>query len=260
VLFDEVDELIRDRRKDRSDPFGRFLTTSMLPKLAQLWKQRRILFFVATNNISEADPAIRRSQRFDASIFAAPPSYWVKRQLLEQELGAIPDGLAMADVNSALEQDKKMNNDNALGIFALVRHDQMAELADLTRREAGGAAPNADNLKAALLKMGSDLEKVEWASSDDNRDPFDLWRDYRALERHDYRREALALVDELPADLPEGWSTEQGADDQRYLDVRGAVEDAISVTTDGMWAIAHGAWEATDDGLLRFVTGDAGAG
>jgi SpoVK/Ycf46/Vps4 family AAA+-type ATPase len=40
VLFDEVDELIRSRGEAETDPFGRFLTTSMLPKIAQLWSQR----------------------------------------------------------------------------------------------------------------------------------------------------------------------------------------------------------------------------
>ena len=57
VLFDEIDELIR-KRDGETDPFGRFLTTSMLPKLAKLWDQRRVLFFVATNDVDVADPAL----------------------------------------------------------------------------------------------------------------------------------------------------------------------------------------------------------
>ena len=67
VLFDEIDELMRERETE-PDAFGRFLTTSMLPKLAELWKQRRIIYFVATNHIAHFDQALTRSQRFDALI------------------------------------------------------------------------------------------------------------------------------------------------------------------------------------------------
>jgi hypothetical protein len=44
ILFDEIDELVRAREKD-SDAFGRFLTTSMLPKLAELWSGRKVIYF-----------------------------------------------------------------------------------------------------------------------------------------------------------------------------------------------------------------------
>lgn len=60
VLFDEIDELVRERQKE-PDAFGRFLTTSMLPKLAELWKQRRIIYFVATNHVAYFDSALTKS-------------------------------------------------------------------------------------------------------------------------------------------------------------------------------------------------------
>jgi SpoVK/Ycf46/Vps4 family AAA+-type ATPase len=74
ILFDEIDELVRAREKD-SDAFGRFLTTSMLPKLAELWKGRRVIYFVATNHIKFFDPAIRRAERFDTLVDVSPPSF-----------------------------------------------------------------------------------------------------------------------------------------------------------------------------------------
>ena len=46
ILFDEIDELVRERDMEK-DAFGRFLTTSMLPKLAELWEARKILYFVS---------------------------------------------------------------------------------------------------------------------------------------------------------------------------------------------------------------------
>jgi len=47
----------------------------MLPKLAELWKQRRIIYFLATNHIAFFDAAIVRSQRFDVCIFVPPASF-----------------------------------------------------------------------------------------------------------------------------------------------------------------------------------------
>jgi SpoVK/Ycf46/Vps4 family AAA+-type ATPase len=74
VLFDEIDELVRER-KDSADAFGRFLTTSMLPKLAFLWKIRKVIYFVNTNYLEYFDTAITRDERFDALIFVPPPSF-----------------------------------------------------------------------------------------------------------------------------------------------------------------------------------------
>ena len=88
ILFDEIDELVRAReheidglgraREQENDAFGRFLTTSMLPKLAELWKRQKVIYFVATNHIEFFDPAIIRAQRFDALI-RVPSSFIQKK-------------------------------------------------------------------------------------------------------------------------------------------------------------------------------------
>ena len=85
VLFDEIDELVRAREKEH-DAFGRFLTTSMLPKLAELWKRRKVIYFIATNHISFFDPAVIRAERFDALIHVSPPSLERKLDRLESLL------------------------------------------------------------------------------------------------------------------------------------------------------------------------------
>jgi hypothetical protein len=77
VLFDEIDELVREREIE-PDQFGRFLTTSMLPRLAELWRGRKVMFFVATNHIEYFDRAVTRSERFDAIIFMSPPAFDAK--------------------------------------------------------------------------------------------------------------------------------------------------------------------------------------
>lgn len=73
VLFDEVDELFREREGVDTELVSRFLTTSMLPKVAELWAQRRALFLVATNRIEAFDAAITRAERFDATLFVPGP-------------------------------------------------------------------------------------------------------------------------------------------------------------------------------------------
>src|SRR5262249_53914110 len=105
ILFDEVDELVRERafrnpqqEQASADMFGRFLTTSMLPKLAELWKQRKILYFVATNHLEYFDEAIKRSQRFDAHLFVAPPSFEKKKKVL----------------NGLLEKDLQLNKETII--------------------------------------------------------------------------------------------------------------------------------------------------
>jgi hypothetical protein len=78
VLFDEFDELVRDRVSSGAQPFSRLLTTAMLPKLARLYKQATLVFIIATNNIGEFDLAIRRQGRFDRVVQIMPPTYEAK--------------------------------------------------------------------------------------------------------------------------------------------------------------------------------------
>ncbi len=167
VLFDEIDELVRERL-DEHDAFGRFLTTSMLPKLAELWEQRRIIYFVATNHIKYFDRAITRSQRFDALILVSPPSYETKmtglRQILqkpgsESVLRDLPDfkkrmweALERAGKSSACEADRNAAlEDNVLAKFVLLRWDQLDELA--YHLGSGAAAVDEDAIKVALGRI-----------------------------------------------------------------------------------------------------------
>jgi len=88
VLFDEIDELVRSRGTD-SEVFGRFLTTGMLPKIAELWSQGRLIYFVATNHLEYFDDAITRSHRFDAAIHVAPPSFVARQKALLAQLNSL---------------------------------------------------------------------------------------------------------------------------------------------------------------------------
>jgi hypothetical protein len=142
VLFDEIDELVREREEGK-EAFGRFLTTSMLPKLAELWEQRRTLYFVATNHIKYFDRAITRSQRFDALILVAPSSFEAKVEELgrllhcgeacklefgEDEFWPVLQR-AGRPRNDTSERAEPLNGGDVLAKFVLLRFDQLAELA-----------------------------------------------------------------------------------------------------------------------------------
>jgi len=154
VLFDEIDELVRERDIE-PDQFGRFLTTSMLPRLAELWKGRKVMYFVATNHIGYFDRAVTRSERFDAIICISPPSFAAK----EKELLRILKDTYLAEPTLApdvtkdavekamprkrcknLEQEtdkgkrdrigaERLPKDCVLAKFALIRWDELHDLA-----------------------------------------------------------------------------------------------------------------------------------
>ncbi|ACO34259.1 ATPase, AAA family [Acidobacterium capsulatum ATCC 51196] len=153
ILFDEIDELVRERNIE-PDQFGRFLTTSMLPRLAELWKARKVIYFVATNHIEAFDVAITRSSRFDAVIFLSPPDFEVKKkkilQILREDYSIRTD--FSPDLNQALveksfpqeecyselsktenaggaEPPKRIPEENLLAKFAIVRWDELHEIA-----------------------------------------------------------------------------------------------------------------------------------
>jgi SpoVK/Ycf46/Vps4 family AAA+-type ATPase len=78
VLLDEFDEMGRDRSQS-SDLLSRFITTSMLPKLAAINKERKIVFLLATNYVSHFDAAFSRGGRFDMILQVMPPTAAAKQ-------------------------------------------------------------------------------------------------------------------------------------------------------------------------------------
>ncbi|MGH9793387.1 MAG: AAA family ATPase [Candidatus Acidiferrales bacterium] len=168
ILFDEIDELVRERTIE-PDAFGRFLTTSMLPKLAELWKQRKVVYFVATNHIEYFDQAIKRSERFDVVLLVNSPSYEKKVAELRRRLGKpdlvfeptfeeIESELNSAGMHAPPSEHTELTSENALAKFVLLRWDQMAELAHhLTGRlGANERSISKGTLTSALAAM-SDL-------------------------------------------------------------------------------------------------------
>jgi hypothetical protein len=212
VLFDEIDELVRERNIEK-DAFGRFLTTSMLPKLAELWDARKILYFVATNHINYFDSAIVRSHRFDALILVSPPSFktkikrltdllfdvyripkvrfQIKEREIQKHLESFKDDKtqhAVDDMQDALRahwRELELQSNQVLAKFALLRFDELEELANRLAEILKGSSRRRyvsnDNLKAALLKVDDSQWRKNESYSDYLRDVQSERRDYQML-------------------------------------------------------------------------------
>jgi hypothetical protein len=77
IFFDEMDALM-------------FLTTVMLPKLAELHDRGQSMFFMATNHQDRFDPALKRAGRFDLLLCMGPPLLQQKLDKIESFKGPKP--------------------------------------------------------------------------------------------------------------------------------------------------------------------------
>ena len=212
VLFDEIDELVRERDIEK-DAFGRFLTTSMLPKLAELWSARKMLYFVATNHINYFDSAIIRSHRFDALILVSPPSFKAKISEMKRLLAtkyALPgrsfatnenevqgvlkslrkkaNSLASNEKQEKIIREQKLAPEFMLAKLVLLRWDELDELAARLVRILKSKSPAPKKISTPILKKA--LSKVgdsEWRK---NKSYFDYLRE-TGSERRDYQMEIV---------------------------------------------------------------------
>jgi AAA+ superfamily predicted ATPase len=149
VFFDEMDALAQTREGDDFDEgkkglsarviqllqqnprSGRggvldvtrqLLTTSMLPKLTNLWDQKRVIFLMATNHKQQLDPAITRPNRFDLLLCVAPPS-WDKKCAVENLAMFLPTAEQSKEISKEeqenQESDKREINKELLRLAPL---------------------------------------------------------------------------------------------------------------------------------------------
>lgn len=87
VIFDECDELFRDRTPSADTEQTRgitaFVTASMLPKLQELHDRGRIVFFICTNKFDTIDPAIKRGGRIDHIVGIGPPDETARSKITD---------------------------------------------------------------------------------------------------------------------------------------------------------------------------------
>jgi SpoVK/Ycf46/Vps4 family AAA+-type ATPase len=98
VLFDECDELFRERKpsqgNDQVRGIAAFVTASMLPKLQELHDRGQIVLFILTNHFATMDPAIKRLGRVDHIIGVGPPDAAQRTVILQK---AFDDELSKED-------------------------------------------------------------------------------------------------------------------------------------------------------------------
>ncbi len=216
ILFDEIDELVRERDIE-PDQFGRFLTTSMLPRLAELWQARKVMYFVATNHIEYFDRAVTRSERFDAIVFIGPPSFEAKKAELSDILRdrydkknvQFEDGLTKDEVDKAMPSEecaaaegetekekrralkaKSLPDKNALAKFALLRWDELNELALRVAPILGGTTLTKEALEKALQGVNDGKSRSLGEYCRFSSDP-------KNYERFDASRNAVWIVTEI---------------------------------------------------------------
>jgi SpoVK/Ycf46/Vps4 family AAA+-type ATPase len=96
ILFDEMDALAQTRVNAALDVTRQLLTTSMLPKLADLYDRARVIFLMATNHKKDLDAAITRPGRFDLLLCVGPPTWEGKLKGIRKAL----KGLAVGDFDT----------------------------------------------------------------------------------------------------------------------------------------------------------------
>jgi hypothetical protein len=86
ILFDECDELFRDRKPlegtEQMREITAFVTASMLPKLQKLHDEGQVLFFICTNQIESMDKAVCRGGRIDHVVGIGPPDQSARLRIL----------------------------------------------------------------------------------------------------------------------------------------------------------------------------------
>lgn len=86
ILFDECDELFRDR--DQTAASSRnilsFATACMLPKLQELYESRTVVFVLATNYLANIDKAVRRPGRFDLKLLWDRPDEHARKMFIRR--------------------------------------------------------------------------------------------------------------------------------------------------------------------------------
>ena len=223
ILFDEIDELVRARELE-PDAFGRFLTTSMLPKLAELWKARKVIYFIATNHIRFFDSAVTRAERFDALVHVAPPSFKKKLDrvvhlLNENSIQVAPHRLSRRDVESALHSarrelqaqdgasDTPLPQRHILAKFMLMRWDQLEQLASAIK----ACHPSQRTITLSRSLMEQALTAIA--------DPFfatcEPFRDFIESARYEQRDYSKTQVWQITGNVP--------GNCERHLELRNGI-------------------------------------
>ncbi|MFL4468506.1 AAA family ATPase [Tateyamaria armeniaca] len=99
VLFDELEEMILSRAEG-AEKDSRLLTSSMLPRIADLRELEKVVFIFATNSLPvDLDPAAIRPGRFDiVRLVDLPSAENLQKFLLGRSAALLPSAPAAAEI------------------------------------------------------------------------------------------------------------------------------------------------------------------
>jgi hypothetical protein len=162
VMFDEMDALGRRREVPQGgglDITSQFLTTSMLPKLAKLHDDGRVVFFMLTNHRRDFDAAITRPGRFDLLLCQGPPEAQTK-------VASLPALMREKGEPSELKAAKRtlmpwLKDDPTRNMLNRFTVDEFKGFLEAIKRDQ--AMPLGEALEN-LGRMGFQSRVTEWAN------------------------------------------------------------------------------------------------
>jgi adenylate kinase family enzyme len=153
ILFDEIDRMILDRESekytDQSDIF-QFMTPSMLTKLRNLRKKKRVIFLVATNYAERIDKAVKRRGRLDAHILLPPPDIPGRIEIFKQLISERIENRTRRKAFEKVAAQKLMSIVKRTRLMVFV---ELKELVDKATKSLGEKdRTNTNKIIAALKK------------------------------------------------------------------------------------------------------------
>jgi len=205
---------------------------------------RKIMYFVATNHIEFFDPAITRSQRFDAVLFISPPSFDSKKRQLEKILREqyglrrkLELRVTREDIEESLDTfkcangEKDIPSEGVLAKFALLRFDELGELAlNLKKVVQKGGMISKEVLSGAL----SEIHDARW------RGPSEYSNYLRgpSFERLDLTKEHIWRIKGLPENLRSNYISKRHQKPVLVARVKGLSD--ISIPQHELVSLTHG--------------------
>jgi len=165
ILFDEVEEFVRDR-KEEQQPSSRMLTTSMLSLIQELRNKKGVIFIVATNYLDKFDAAITRTGgRFDMMVLISPPSKSEKKRLFRERLARRLSVEEAKKMYGDLETYVDGRFDEDFNLFAYTEWKLMVDafVDDIIAKKVwnqGSLDVIANDRAAAIALSDADLQKA----------------------------------------------------------------------------------------------------
>jgi len=112
VLFDEIEEMVTSR--PGAEKSGRFLTTSMLPRLHHLRDLGQVVFIMATNYVGSIDEAAIRLGRIDIIQEVGYPTVEEIQEMLQTAISLLCPDDALAGLLTSAFADQAQDDAKAL--------------------------------------------------------------------------------------------------------------------------------------------------